>query len=1163
MLIKQYNPRKLKVINHISLDLNSPLSTPHDQQSSTIIQKKYKWLIYYTEQSLHLFETISHKEIVILHQEQIKAVKKETQILQKYNLITPKITEQTIDQYQTLYFHEPSQLFYLIQDILTHIQPQEALEQTYISPPPQPSTSTSNSPQPTPNNPSTYKISKQAIRNITWYTHEPIPKWALKEPYNTPEYKKPTPIQWQINLLEDQADVMIVNGSRQIGKSLTFKENILLYNNSYKKSKDLKIWDKIMSSNYTSQTITSLTYSKKPTYKITLENWIVHEVTGEHRIPTSKNFSPTQPTSTNFDSNITSKKENYQTAKQLYNHIFHSPNSKILNELKEKRRKNNSNRTNIQRRLQEKLQKEANIFVPTAFNYQNPNQTIPNDLKNITEQDIMLIWYFIWDWTRNKNTISWNHDRLLNLSPQQYEITKRNDNWNCYQYNIHSFKQKIEQKFPDPDFLNSFNGYSYEKTISPLIFTLPKEHKWKFLEWLFNTDSYLSSQTTNNKSKSPNIEYCSTSKELIQQLQLFLLQMWIINQTKTRKIKSNFKNHRTYAYYLYITDKQSLKTLVENIDLTTKKNYSEFQQALQSTTTTNWKNSLIPLEAVKYITNTTKTKKKPSYPFQREKLENPSSSSSQPYFQWPNLKDWLKYNWVKIESIEYNPTPQDVVTITVDSLDELYFSNWVLTHNSFTIAEKAIEESFIPENDTLVWAFLAKTTNVIRNYILSLTRKFPEDTFIHYKSEWFIINTTSNTKIFFRTLADWAENVLWLTLYNIIVDESQLIADEIFEDALLPTLTTTWGRLMMIWTPWKKQKGYFFKTLIQAKKQEHLTTPEIIKQKLDIISVYNVDITQNPLVHPRTRTKIMNKQHDPHIQRQYFCNWSANDDELFQPPTTNIYPISSQQPNSSSTPSQTTSIPTNAYIVLWIDPARLADRSAYSLLYIYNNKITQIFSGEIPKSMKKKWKLQAIFYNKLKEKFSTLLHQPTPNSQSSSPPQPQSPNPKFISVIDATWVWDAVTEIFKENWFKIDITIRYTSGFSSSTDTQEWKVPKSTMINTKLDFISEWLFEVYKPWNKDYLEELEYIYEKELRNWQIAMESTFFDDILNSSMIALFLIYTRKILTRSLSTLDQQSKIPQTDDPTKWRMHDIENPHSKSPNPYLKSSNQSNRNQNW
>jgi hypothetical protein len=33
--------------------------------------------------------------------------------------------------------------------------------------------------------------------------------------------------------------------------------------------------------------------------------------------------------------------------------------------------------------------------------------------------------------------------------------------------------------------------------------------------------------------------------------------------------------------------------------------------------------------------------------------------------------------------------------------------------------------------------------------------------------------------------------VLGLTLYLIIIDEAQLVDDDVFDDALLPTLTTT------------------------------------------------------------------------------------------------------------------------------------------------------------------------------------------------------------------------------------------------------------------------------------------------------------------------------------------------------------------------------------
>jgi hypothetical protein len=43
-----------------------------------------------------------------------------------------------------------------------------------------------------------------------------------------------------------------------------------------------------------------------------------------------------------------------------------------------------------------------------------------------------------------------------------------------------------------------------------------------------------------------------------------------------------------------------------------------------------------------------------------------------------------------------------VVSIAVDSDDELHFTAGSLTHNSYTIAEKLIEESYKTNNDMLV-----------------------------------------------------------------------------------------------------------------------------------------------------------------------------------------------------------------------------------------------------------------------------------------------------------------------------------------------------------------------------------------------------------------------------------------------------------------------------
>jgi hypothetical protein len=111
---------------------------------------------------------------------------------------------------------------------------------------------------------------------------------------------------------------------------------------------------------------------------------------------------------------------------------------------------------------------------------------------------------------------------------------------------------------------------------------------------------------------------------------------------------------------------------------------------------------------------------------------------------------------------------------------------------SMTIAEKLIEESFLPNNDSLVGAFTSKSTGAIRRYFKKLTRKFPEGTFVENKKDEYVENSKTLTKVFFRTLADdAADSSRGLTLKNVVVDEAQLVSDFVYEDVLEPMTATT------------------------------------------------------------------------------------------------------------------------------------------------------------------------------------------------------------------------------------------------------------------------------------------------------------------------------------------------------------------------------------
>ena len=137
---------------------------------------------------------------------------------------------------------------------------------------------------------------------------------------------------------------------------------------------------------------------------------------------------------------------------------------------------------------------------------------------------------------------------------------------------------------------------------------------------------------------------------------------------------------------------------------------------------------------------------------------------------------------------------------------------------SFTISELLIEESFVPGADILVAAFLQKTTNAILNYMKSFLYNFNEEDFTIYKKDGYIENNTTGVRIHFRTLNDGGQNVLGLTLRLIVVDEAQLISQEVFDEVLKPTMTTTGGRMILIGTAIENTSSYMYKTIIDIKK---------------------------------------------------------------------------------------------------------------------------------------------------------------------------------------------------------------------------------------------------------------------------------------------------------------------------------------------------------
>lgn len=403
---------------------------------------------------------------------------------------------------------------------------------------------------------------------------------------------------------------------------------------------------------------------------------------------------------------------------------------------------------------------------------------------------------------------------------------------------------------------------------------------------------------------------------------------------------------------------------------------------------------------------------------------------------------------------------------------------------SLTIAEKAVESSFIPNEHTLVWAFIKKTTDVIRNYILKHTEKFPEWTFEHFKSEWFILNVKSWTKIYFRTLDNWAENVRWLTLRNVIVDEAQLVATEVFEDVLFPTLSTTDGKMILIWTPWKSEKWYYYDLVMEARRWTN-EEDKMIAAKCENnpdLSYYKINIHENPLISPRIRKNILLNKEKASFQREYFNNWHAWSDKLFNPELMSNYP----------------SITKDWYIVITFDPAKWwVDKSAFSVLYVFNWMIYLILSWSVPKAMKKKWSNQVSFYNKWVLKTF-------------------SEHKNLVLWVDIRWVWEWFTEAFKNsNPKKSLIEISYTDWDEVNIKWLDWKIPKHLLITNKLDFIDDWFFKVLKSSCWWYVDEINFCFEDQDRKRRVKMKTSYKDDEINAVLTWLFIVKQRNLLSRS------------------------------------------------
>lgn len=406
---------------------------------------------------------------------------------------------------------------------------------------------------------------------------------------------------------------------------------------------------------------------------------------------------------------------------------------------------------------------------------------------------------------------------------------------------------------------------------------------------------------------------------------------------------------------------------------------------------------------------------------------------------------------------------------------------------SLTIAQKLIEESFIPGQDLMVAAFLQETTESIWEYILEFIDKFTQESFTYKERKRYIQNNESWVRIHFRTLKDWAKWIRWKTLRLIVVDEAMLVPTHVFTAILLPTQSTIENpKLILLWTASEDTACYMYQTIIEIKKSIKYNNPGQRTARHIKFSVHD-----NPLMSPMELRRVMDDQNSPTTKREYFNVWWKLEDSLFQLAHISFTEISHELSN-------------QAHILLAIDPARKKDRSWFSVIHCLNNKTIFLESGEVPIAFKDDWSLQAHYFRQLLTRYSKF------QSQSIA--------------LDATGVGDWVAHIFKQSGLPVQDLVRY-SVWDSESSHQEWhyNVGKSLLINNAIDMITEKQVIAPHETNELLLEEVQFIQLAETRSGKISFRSEFYDDITNSMLIWLYIAKKRRYINRASISEDKKT----------------------------------------
>lgn len=410
---------------------------------------------------------------------------------------------------------------------------------------------------------------------------------------------------------------------------------------------------------------------------------------------------------------------------------------------------------------------------------------------------------------------------------------------------------------------------------------------------------------------------------------------------------------------------------------------------------------------------------------------------------------------------------------------------------SKSVAQKWLEETYVPGADLMVCAVLQETTESIWDYLLQYLEEFDPDEFEIKERKRYVQNNITGVRIHFRTLANGAKGIRGKTLRVIIADEAMLISNDVMESVILPTQTTIANPiLILLGTASEDTSCYMYQTIMDIEKGntyngEWQFTAEYIPFSID----------DNPLVSPKKRAYVETKKSQPNIQREYYNKWGRLEDSLFQP-----IPIAMSEAR----------INADAWILLSIDPARKEDRSGWSIHHCSDGKDVVIKSWEVPIEWKGSWNMQAQYFLKLREQFKMFSN--------------------FIVVGDGTWVGDWVFEIFASMWLPVKFLCKYIAGDTVSEQSSDdekvrtFTVGKSVLINNLIDLLGEGKMQIVWENNQLLLKEFERIQAFTTRTGKITFKTAFTDDVTNSVMVGGFFAKHMHYLTKTISIKKKETK---------------------------------------